>query len=91
MDKMVQIFQIRSLLENNGSYAQVFIVILPLKTLCHLPQIYTGGIFIQNHLVIYAVKQRAQQLTFLVPVRLPFTKEDSFIAMIQFCRVFWQR
>ena len=32
MDKMVQLFEIRSLLENNASYAQVFTVIL---SKCH--------------------------------------------------------
>ena len=30
MDKMVQLFESRSLLENNASYAQVFTVILSL-------------------------------------------------------------
>ena len=37
-------------------------------TLCNLPQIYTDGIFIKNHVVMYVVKQFAQQLIFLVPV-----------------------
>ena len=59
-------------------------------TLCHLPQIYTDGVLIQNHLAIYAVKQCVQQLTFLVPVRLPLSREDSLTAMIQFCRLFCQ-
>ena len=57
-------------------------------TLCHLPQIFTDGMFIHNHLVIYAVKQCVQQLTFLVPAWLPFSREDSLTTMTQFCRLF---
>ena len=45
-------------------------------------------IFIQNHLVIYAAKQCAQQLTFLGPLRLLFSWDDSLAVMIQFCRLF---
>ena len=59
-------------------------------TLWHLSQIYTVGVFIQNHLVIYAVKQCAQHLTFLVPVTLPpFSRENSLTTMIQFCWLLW--
>ena len=32
-------------------------------TLYHLPQIYTDGIFIQNHLIIYAVKDDLNYFT----------------------------
>ena len=46
---------------------------MALMTLCDLPQIYTDGIFIKNHVVMYVVKQSAQQLIFLVPVRFPFS------------------
>ena len=83
IDKRVQLFEIRSLLENNASYTQVFTVFLSRCLLLHLSQIYTDGIFIQNHLIIYAVKQCAQLLTFLVPVRLSFNREDSLTTMIQ--------
>ena len=50
--------------------------------ICLLRQIYLDGALIQNHLVFNAIKQWKQQLTFLVPVRFPFSMEGLLTFMI---------